>query len=195
MKKIFIFCLMALVMCVNANAEKVVGNYHQGSTKYNVEAAINKKNDLIVFIQVAGKYDNDKVYIRIDGVKNINSFIDALNICKTKYIEWSEIANNNNVTDFRKAINVNFPNVEIWWLGSKWYYSHKQNFIKPEFVVLTYSYIVISGKAKHWDNEYIDTSFFMMLTLDDIDELINVLNTDNINSALNEQSKNDDLFK
>ena len=195
MKKIFIFCLMALVMCVNANAqEKVVGYYHQVSREYNVEAT-NYKNDLTVFIQVKGKYEHDKVYIRIDGVKNIHSFIDGLNICKTKYIEWSEVAKNNNVTDFRKAIDVNFPNVEICWLGSKWYVSHTQNFIKPNFVVSgNVNFIIIYGKAKYWNNEYIDTSFFMGLNLDNIDELINALNVDNINSILNQETKIDTLF-
>lgn len=195
MKKFFILCLMAFVMCVNANAEKVVGHYHQGPTEYNVEAAT-YKNDLNVFIQVMGEYKDDKVFVCIDGAENIQNFIDALNVCKTKHIEWSEVAKSNNITDFRKTIDVKFPNVEIYWLGSKWFLSHKQNYIKPEFLVSeNTNFVVIAGKAKYWDNEYIDTKFYMFLTPNDIDELVNALNVDTINSILNQEKDTDTLFQ
>lgn len=195
MKKFFILCLMALAVCVNANAEKVVGHYYQGSTEYIVKASANK-NDLSVFIQVSGKYKSDKVFIHIDGTENIQNFIDALNECKTKYIEWSEVAKSNNITDFRKPINVNFPNVDIMWLGNKWYLSRKQDFIKPEFFVSENSnFVVIAGEAKHWDNEYIDTKFYMFLTPNDIDVLVKVLNIDTINSILNQKTETDTLFQ
>lgn len=194
MKKFFILCLMALALCVNANAEKVVGHYHQGSTEYIVEASTHK-NDLSVFIQVDGKYKNDKVFIHIDGAKNIQNFIGALNVCKTKHIEWSEVAKSNNITDFRKPINVKFPGVEIMWLSNKWYLSRKQNF-KPEFVVSeNTNFVVIAGEATHWNNEYIDTKYYMFLTPHDIDELVKVLNVDTINSILNQETETDTLFQ
>lgn len=194
MKKFFIFCLMALAVCVNANADKVVGHYHQGSTEYNVEATI-YENDLVVFIQVDGKYKSEKVFICIEGAENIQNFIDALNVCKTKHIEWSEVAKSNNITDFRKPINVKFPSIRITWLGTKWYLSHKQNF-NPEFVVgENTNFVVIAGKANHWNNKYIDTNFYMILTPNDIDELISALNVDNIYSILSQETKTDALFQ
>lgn len=195
MKKFFILCLMAFIMCVNANAEKVVGHYHQGSTEYNV-IATTYKNDLTVFIQVMGEHKDDKVLVRIDGAENIQNFIDALNVCKIKHIEWSEVAKNNNITDFRKTINVKFPNVELWWLGSKWYSSHKQNYITPEFLVgENTNFVVIAGKAKYWNSKYIDTEFYMFLTPNYIDELVNALNVDTINSILNQEIETDALFQ
>ena len=194
MKKFFILCLMALAVCVNANAEKVVGHYHQGSTEYIVRAGADK-NDLSVFIQVEGKYKSDKIFICIDGAENIQNFIDALNVCKTKYIEWSEVAKSNNITDFRKPINVKFPSVEIMWLSNKWYLSRKQNF-NPEFVVgENTNFVVIAGKANHWNNEYIDIKYYMFLTPNDIDELISALNVDNIYSILSQETKTDALFQ
>lgn len=195
MKKFFILCLMALAVCVNANAEKVVGHYYQDSTEYIVKASAHK-NDLSVFIQVPGKYKSDKVFIHIDGAENIQNFIDALNVCKTKYIEWSEVAKSNNIADFRKPINVKFPNVDIMWLGNKWYLSRKQDFIKPVFFVSENSnFVVIAGEAKDWDNEYIDTKFYMFLTPNDIDVLVKVLNVDTINSILNQETETDTLFQ
>ena len=194
MKKFFIFCLMALAVCVNANAEKVVGHYHQCSTEYIVKASTDQ-NDLSVFIQVEGKYKNDKVFICIDDAENIQNFIDALIVCKTKHIEWSKVAKSNNITDFRKPINVKFPGVRIMWLSNKWYLSRKQNF-NPEFVVgENTNYVVISGEANHWDNEYIDTKYYMFLTPNDIDELVKALNVDAINSILNKETETDTLFK
>ena len=195
MKKFFILCLMALAVCVNANADKVVGHYHQGSTEYIVQAGT-YKNDLVVFIQVDGKYKSDKVFICIDGAENIQNFIDALNVCKTKYIEWSEVAKSNNITDFRKPINVKFPDVQIGWFGNKTYVSHKQDFIKPTFSVgENINFVVIAGKAKHWNNDYIDTNFSMILTPNDIDELVNALNVDNIYSIFSQETKTDALFQ
>ena len=195
MKKFIVFIFMAFMMCVNANAEKVVGYYHQGSTEYNVEATT-YKNDLTVFIQVMGEYKGSKVLVRIDGAENIQNFIDALNVCKAKYIEWSEVAKNNNITDFRKAINAEFPNVELWWFSSKWFSSHRQNYIKPEFLVSEgTSFVVIAGRAKYWDNEYITAKFYMFLTPENIDELVNALNVDAINSILNQEIETDTLFQ
>lgn len=195
MKKFFILCLMALAVCVNANAEKVVGHYHQGSTEYNVEAAT-YNNDLTVFIQVDGKYKSDRIFIIISGIENIQNFIDALNVCKTKYIEWSEVAKSNNITDFRKPINVKFPDVEITWFGTKWYLSRKQNFINPTFSVgENINFVVMAGKANHWNNKYIDTNFYMILTQNNIDELISALNVDNIYSILSQETKTDALFQ
>ena len=195
MKKFFILCLMALAVCVNANADKVVGHYHQGSTEYIVEATI-YKNDLAVHIQVDGKYKSDKVFICIYGTENIQNFIDALNVCKTKYIEWSEVAKSNNITDFRKPINVKFPDVQIGWFGNETYLSHKQDFIKPTFSVgENINFVVIAGKAKHWNNDYIDTNFYMILTQNDIDELVNALNVDNIYSIFSQETKTDALFQ
>lgn len=194
MKKFFILCLMALAVCVNANADKVVGHYHQGSTEYNVEATI-YKNDLGVFIQVDGKYKSEKVFIYIEGAENIQNFIDALNVCKTKHIEWSEVAKSNNITDFRKPINVKFPSIRITWFGTEWYLSHKQNF-NPEFVVgENTNFVVIAGKANHWNNKYIDTKYYMFLTPNDIDELVNALNVDNIYSIFSQETKTDALFQ
>ena len=194
MKKFFILCLMALAVCVNANADKVVGHYHQGSTEYNVEATT-YQNDLVVFIQVDGKYKSEKVFICIEGAENIQNFIDALNVCKTKHIEWSEVAKSNNITDFRKPINVKFPSIRIMWLGTKWYLSHKQNF-NPEFVVgENTNFVVIAGKANHWNNKYIDTKYYMFLTPNDIDELVNALNVDNIYSIFSQETKTDALFQ
>ena len=208
MKKFFILCLMALAVCVNANADKVVGHYHQGSTEYIVQAGhyhqgsteyivqATYKNDLEVFIQVDGGHKSDMVFICIYGIENIQNFIDALNVCKTKYIEWSEVAKSNNITDFRKPINVKFPDVQIGWFGNETYLSHKHDFIKPTFSVgENINFVVIAGKAKHWNNDYIDTNFYMILTQNDIDELVNALNVDNIYSIFSQETKTDALFQ
>ena len=71
-------------------------------------------NGLAVFIEVMGEHKGSKGFlVRIHGAENIQNFIDALNVCKTKYIEWSEVAKSNNITDFRKPINVKFPDVQM----------------------------------------------------------------------------------
>lgn len=196
MKRIVLLIALALLTTA-AYAEKVVGSYTLCEEQKNLEAYIDDRGVLKVFVEVTGEYTNDKVMIKIDGESDINKFINQLKYCKTKYVEWSDVAKNNNVTDFTKDIDVTFPNVEIWWRGSEWFSSHKRNFIKPRFYVDKNgkAAIITGGEATDWDNEYIDQKWYMFLiSTEEIDSLINALNPEKIKNVLNQDKNADSLF-
>lgn len=197
MKKLLLFIVFTL-FAITANAEKVVGAYSVGGTARDIEATFNSEGELIVFVEIVGEYERDKVMIRISGERDLNLFIDKLKHCKEKYVEWSKVAKDNKVKDYRKGFDVTFPNVEIYWLGSKWYSTYQQNYIKPTFMVLSDgdTAFIAGGKAKHWNNEYIDQKWYLILTTgSDFDSLIGALSPEKIKSELNKTVNTDALFQ
>lgn len=197
MKKIVLFIVFAL-FAITAHAEKVVGTYTMGGMSKDIEAAFDSKGELNVYVEVLGEYKNDKVMIRISGEKDLNLFISKLKYCKEKYVEWSKVAKDNNVKDYTKEFDATFPNVEIYWLGSKWYSTYKRNHLKPLFMVGSDGDATLGagGKAKHWDNEYIDQQWYLILiSASEFDGLINALSPEKIKSELNKNENADALFQ
>ena len=197
MRKFILFVVFAL-FAITANAEKVVGTYTMAGMPMDIEAAFDSKGELNVYVEVMGEYKNDKVMIRINGEKDLDLFISKLQYCKEKYVEWSKVAKDNNVKDYSKEFDVTFPNVEIYWLGAKWYSTYKRNHLKPLFLVGSEGDATLGagGKAKHWDNEYIDQQWYLILiSASEFDGLISALNPAKIKSELNKNDNADALFQ
>lgn len=198
MKKMMLFIVFAL--CVRSvNAEKVVGTYTMGKMSWEIQASIDSKGTLDVFVGVLGERDNDKVFINISGEENVNLFISALIYCKEKYIEWAKVAKDNNVTDYTKPFDVTFPKVEIYWRGSEWFSTYKKDHLNPSLFMVKKdgeSAFITGGKAKHWDNEYIDQQWYLILTsVSEFDSLINALTPEKIKSELNKNENLGALFQ
>lgn len=188
---------IAFILLTNSvSAEKVVATYTMSGAKRNIEAGIDRKGALNVFIQVVGEY-SDYVMIQVAGEADINKFRTQLAYCKNKFIEWEQVAKRNNVSTFKKEIDAKFPNVEVWWVGLEWYSSDKKNFIKPWFFVNdgdaafgTY------GLARHWANDFIDQEFYILFeSAYKIQTLINALDIAKIKNALNRDVEIDALFR
>lgn len=197
MKKVVLF-IVSMLMATTVFAEKVVGTYTMAETSKDIEAAFDNKGVLKVFIEVLGEYKNDKVMIKIDGEQDLNEFIAQLKYCKAKFIEWDKVAKANNVTDYTKKYDVTFPNIEVWWRGSKWFSTFKRNLFKPIFMVGDdgKSSFGVGGKATDWDNEYIDQQWYLILMSSaEFDSLINALNPEKIKSALKQGENADALFQ
>ena len=195
MKKILLLIAFTL-LTTSMYAEKIVATYTMSGTKRNIEAGIDDKGALNVFIQVVGE-DSEYVMIRVTGEEDIKKFISQLSYCKSKFIEWEQVAINNKVSNFKKEINATFPNVEIWWVGLEWYSSYKQNFIKPLFLVNDgEASFGATGAATHWNNEFITQSFYILFeTAYEIQSLINALNITKIKNVLDQDAQTDALFQ
>ena len=197
MKKIlllalFLFCFFSL------NAQKVVGGYTSFNRERSIEAYVNNKGVLVVFIQVDGKYGSDRVMIKVEGENSIKAMASAWKDVKEKYLEWIEVAKRNNVSDFRKEYPISFPKCEIWWLGTKWRSSFSRDFLKPLFIVTSNSSMSTScaGEASDWDNEYITQKWYLLFSNpDEIQSLIDALDVDKILGVLQEDTKADALFQ
>ena len=195
MKKVLLFITFTL-LTTSMYAEKIVATYTMSGTKRNIEAGIDDRGALNVFIQVVGEY-SDYVMIRLKGEEDINKFITQLTYCKNKFIEWEQVAISNNVSEVRKEINVTFPSVEVWWVGLEWYSSYEQNFFRPVFLVNDGdASLGTMGVATHWANEFIDQEFYVLFeTANEIQSLIDALNIRKIKYSLNQDIQTKALFQ
>ena len=195
MKKILFLIAFAL-LTTSVYAEKIVATYTMSGTQRNIEAGIDNKGALNVFIQVVGE-QSEYVLIRVIGEEDIKRFITQLTYCRDKFIEWEQVAKRNNISDFKKEIDATFPSVEVWWVGLEWYSSHKKNFIKPLFLVNNGDAAFgATGAATHWNNEFIDQTFFILFeTANEVQSLINALNITKIKHALNQEAQTNALFQ
>lgn len=199
MKKLVL--LFACVFCFcNANtfAEQKVGSYNVLDRSLDVEASINDKGQLNVYVGILGEYTHTNIMLGIKGEDNIKSFAYSLREMKAKYNEWKGVARANGVTDFSKEMDIPFPNVEIYWKGSsKWYSTFSRNFIKMKFLVSDdgSASVGCGGEAEDWDNEYITEQWYFLFTsADEIEGLIKVLDVEKIKNKLSSKQNTDDLF-
>lgn len=195
MKKLFLIVSLCFLSTLSF-AQKKVGSYSVYGVEYDIEAYINDNGTLQVYVEVDGDYP--KVMFEIYGKDDLNDFIDKLKKCKEKFVEWSNVAKTNNVKGFNKSFDISFPNVRIFWAGNKTYHSDKYNFIRPLFFVSQEGRIlfVVREDATHWDNEYIETKFYFLLSSSkEFDILINALNPSKIEKALINNKKTNELFK
>ena len=195
MKKILLFIAFSL-LTTSMYAEKIVATFTMSGTKRNIEAGIDSKGDLNVFIQVVGE-DCEYVLVRVEGEEDIKKFRSQLEYCKNKFIEWEQVAKSNNVYNFKKEIDATFPNVEIWWVGLEWCSSYKMNFIKPLFLINDGdASFGAYGAAMHWNNEFITQTFYILFeTANEIQTLIDALDTTKIKYVLNREAQTDALFQ
>lgn len=195
MKKILFLIAFAL-LTTSMYAEKIVATYTMSGTKRNIEAGIDNKGALNVFIQVVGEH-SEYVMIRVTGEEDIKRFRTQLSYCKNKFIEWEQVAKSNKVLDFKKEIDATFPNVEVWWVGLEWYSSHKNNFIKPLFLVNNGdASFGAYGAVKHWNNEFINQTFYILFeTANEVQTLINALDIIKIKDVLKRDMETDALFQ
>ena len=195
MKRILLFIAFTL-LTTSMYAEKIVATYTMSGTERNIEAGIDSKGSLNVFIQVVGEY-SDYVMVRVTGEDDIKKFRTQLSYCKNKFIEWEEVAKSNNISDFSKEIDATFPNVEIWWVGLEWYSSYEKNFIRPVFLVNNGDASCgTMGQATHWANEFIDQEFYILFeTANEIQSLIDALDITKIKYALNQEYQTNSLFQ
>ena len=195
MKKILLLIAFTL-LTTSMYAEKIVATYTMSNTKRNVEAGIDDNGALNVFIQVVGE-NSDYVMIRLTGESDIRQFISKLTYCKNKFVEWEQVAKQNKVFEYKKYMDVTFPDVEVWWVGLEWYSSYKKNFIKPIFLVNSgQAGFGTNGRATHWANEFIDQGFYILFeSASEIQSLINALNIPKIKNELNKDIQTDALFR
>ena len=198
MKRIALL-LAFVLLATAAHAEKVVGKYIMAGEEMELEAGVNDKGELVAFIRVLGEYDGDKVMMSVTGEANINLFIKKLQYCKTKFIEWKRVAQQNNVVDFTKFYDVAFPDVELWWMGySDWYSAFKGDYMKPFFRVSAEgeTAFVAGGTVEDWRNMFIEKEWCIFLCNEnEFDSLIKALDPSKIKLQLNAKDERDSLFQ
>jgi hypothetical protein len=198
MKKILFLLACSLCFLNVAFAEKVVGKYSLSyfDKTYEIEASEIKKDKFSIYIQVSAKKSNTRAMLEIESDK-VDELKQALSKMKEKFVEWSNIARDNNVTDMTKSMDIRFPSMSICWRSSKWFFSFEHRF-QPEFMILESGkhVVFITKKATSSSNKYIDETIYWVFAYpEEIDELISQLDIERIKSELTKTQNESDLFK
>lgn len=127
--KFTIFTLLILVSSI-LKAQEVIDNYTMSyfNKNYDIEASMGKNGDFTVYIQVSAERVSTKANYMIKSDR-LHEFKEALLFTRDKYVEWAKIAKDNNVTDMTKNIDAKFPNIDIAWLSSKWFFLSVKNYL------------------------------------------------------------------
>ena len=119
---------------------------------------------------------------QIEGNKNIQQFIDALESMKKQFIEWS--SEQNGRKGYENPFDVNLPYFKVLWKDSGWHYDYhptpKARFVVPDSGQCT---AVISGVATASDNESSKNNYFLILSsVSDFDILISKIQIERLDN-------------
>lgn len=195
MKKIISVFLLVLISTI-AFSMKKIGSYSSYGKKFDVYAAFNYVNELNVYVSIDGATSSDNVQIILEE-ENLNSFKNSLKVVYEKYNDWSKIADENNVTEFTKEIDVDLPPVEFAWYTSQWNFSKETTIRHFLFSVRGENKSLTSGgKVEDYKNEYMTQKWYLMFNSpSELQGLINILDFDKIKTSLAEEKDVNQLFK
>lgn len=193
------FISIFLVICcyLSTYAQEQVTNYQNSywDKSFSIEASLkNNKIDRIFISVMADNARNASIIIAGD---DLYSFKSALSKTKEKYVEWQQIAIDNNVTDMTKEFGINFPDISFGWYSSKWWFSFF-NTLNMKFSILESGKIVAMANPKVTasSNRYISEQiYFVFGCAQDFDNLINALDKEQILKRLNDKQSKEDLFQ
>lgn len=175
MKRIIIIAMLFTNLV--AMAQEKIGSYTSSFTfqkpEFDVRAKQLEKDKFDYYISVLGENLTDDVNLRLSS-ENAEKFVEAMQICKEKFIEWEKTAKDNNVTDMLKEFPVTLPPIDVAWHSSKWWFSFNHIFT-PTFIVFKDGgcAFALSSKVTASSNKYIDKEFFLILkSQDEFDSLI-----------------------
>ena len=197
MKKIIlVLCLLTFILPIKA--QQKVGEYTNSyfSKTFSIEAA--EKNNKIenVYIGVQTDLDFRKAYISVEG-EDLELFKNALELARDKFSEWKKIAKDNNITEMRKEMGIDFPEVAVAWLyGGEWEFSF-DNKINLAFLILDDGQMVAAWApiVTSSSNSYIDQQiYFAFADEKDFDNIINQLDGQRILNELLNTKNNSKLF-
>lgn len=197
--------IMAIALCLvcafnyNLYAQDVVGSYNSSyfnGKSYDLMISKEKDGGYSYYIGVEAENNKTLAYIEIES-KDSERFKHALIEAKTKFIEWKNIAMENNVDKLDKDMPISFPNVIAMWKGTKWFFDFsekfKLTFLKlqslGEFLVLFNPKVVASS------NNYITQKlYFVLSSEEEFDTIINFIDDDKSKSFYEKQNQKEDLF-
>lgn len=198
MKNKFTILTILLLFSSMVKAQEVIDTYTMSYFKksYEIEASKGKDGDFTAYVQVSAERLKTKANYMIKSDK-LDEFKKALIFTRDKYIEWAKVAKENNVTDMTKDIDAKFPNIDIAWLGSEWFFSFGEK-LSPKFMILKNGQIVVTFVNKNTasSNQYIEeTTYWVFADPKEFDEVILKLDSEKIKAKLEKINNKAELFK
>ncbi len=179
------------------HSQEMISVYHSSYYDEIYDILVVNDGDLRLYIQVSGERKPDRVMFLISGEQKIREFSKALETAKEKFMDWSRVAEENNVKNFDKRIDVVFPNITVCWYGLEWWFDFFER-PNPRFIVTDSGecVFVMTGTATASSNEYVDQVYSVALASEiEFEELLKNIQVENLMDFLSKQENIDTLFK
>lgn len=158
MKKI-ILCFLFMLLGVSSYADEVVGTYHNDFDGLDYSVSV-RENDgelqyIYVYMATANKTSG---YFAFKG-KHIDEFITALAQIRAKYVEWSKVAKEENVTKIIKEFDFELPGGSFFWNGSQLWIAKGK--LHAQFIVVDGKpFVSFARSVSALTNKYIKETFY-----------------------------------
>lgn len=191
------------LIVVKSNAQEKFSSYdntYVGKT-YEIQIASKDKEKYSLYIDAMSlDRTHEKGGITIDQ-KQYQEFIKAIVESKTKYEEWVKTANENNVKELSKTMNLKSKAGGYFLYGNKWNFQFFVN-LKFDFRILEskgeikYLLLISTGELQSSSNQFMKVDGFVLVfsSTKEIDEFVNAISIEKITEFLNKPKK-ETLFK
>lgn len=193
--------VVVLLFAFQLKAQEKTNEYSMSyfGKAYEVGATEVKNGEFSYYIDCASwEDDTDVVGINFKSTK-IQEFQNKMNEIKNKYVEWTNTAKQNGVTNFDKNFDIKLPNVNCFFMYGDYHFSFNRT-PNAYFKVTTDGecYAIISIRdLQASDNRYIEhDGLFMIFSSDEeIDDFINAIDSKHVIEKAEKKANTDDLFK
>ena len=187
----FIMVLLPILAC--AQTVGTFSNQHANRDNLRVELLKKDNKPYYVRFDAQTKRGYGEVWIKY---KDLAKFSQALIDARDKYVEWSQVADDNNVKNFRKDIPVKFPKPIYWWkiAGERFYDDYtgwKMIFSASD----NFRYAFMLAETKHMKNRYITENYEIVFScVEDFNSLIDLLDPAKVDAVVGDPV-DESLFK
>ena len=196
--QLVVVLLFAFQLKAQEKTNEYFMSYFDGKN-YNIEVSDVNGEEFRYYIDCASwEDDTDVVGISFKSTK-IQEFQDRMNEIKNKYVEWSNTAKQNGVTNFDKNFDIKLPRVDCFFRYGDYHFSF--NRVPNAYFKVTTDgecYAIISIKnLQASDNQYIkhDGLFMIFSSDEEIDDFINAIDKKHVIEKAEKKTNTDDLFK
>lgn len=207
MKKLLLILIFVSFSLSYSFSQKIYSEYSSKyfSRKYDLEVSFNKDDETKYNIWINATSNDDlvsKVGIKVKS-EIIDTLINSLVKIKDKYVEWSNIAKEKNVTELYKDFPINIPAVDgFFYYYDDWEFDYSiiptAHFIimKSKNEELYYLLLIELGELKSSSNEFIKCKglYIGLSSIKEIDDFITKISPETI-LKFKTIPKTEDLFK
>lgn len=193
MNKVLAFFMVLLPILACAQTVGTFSNQHANRDNLRVELLKKDNKPYYVRFDAQTKRGYGEVWIKY---KDLAKFRQALIDARDKYVEWSQVADSNNVKNFRKDIPVKFPKPIYWWeiAGERFYDDYtgwKMIFSASD----NFRYAFMLCETKHMNNRYITENYEIVFScVEDFNSLIDLLDPAKVDAVVGDPV-DESLFK
>ena len=187
----FIMVLLPILAC--AQTVGTFSNQHANRDNLRVELLKKDNKPYYVRFDAQTKRGYGEVWIKY---KDLAKFRQALIDARDKYVEWSQVADDNNVKNFSNDIPVKFPKPIYWWkiAGERFYDDYtgwKMIFSASD----NFRYAFMLCETKHMKNRYITENYEIVFScVEDFNSLIDLLDPAKVDAVVGDPV-DESLFK